>query len=384
VKKTKAMISLGAASYHWQSPDAYKRKYNNSLPTYRERKLAKVSCSYCDRAVSSQYLSTHLRVTHGIIPPPEIETTRLPPTLTSPRPRKKLCIDSTSTTPHYDPLSIFPPRFPPDHHYVLSFPTTSLSVACPVSDCMASPRSRERMRDHFARRHPFDSICIAEEGLLPQCRCCGKRLHDVQPSHYSTKTCRLITRHRLHWAQALRQIQASKAIFHIGDSTIENVSEFLYLGRILQYQDLDDQAVLRNLKKTRLCWSRIQKVLSADGCSPKVMGYFYKTLAMTVLLYGSESWVISKRLERRLNSFHLRCSRHMCHRHIRQLPTGEWDYPSSSEILETCKLSPLSTYIARRKTNLLRTYAIPSSELYRRCLALSSSTHRALWWQGTQ
>lgn len=60
--KTKAMISVGSTPYGCQSSIAYKRRYDHSLPTYRQRKLAKVTCSFvgCGKALSSQYLPTHM------------------------------------------------------------------------------------------------------------------------------------------------------------------------------------------------------------------------------------------------------------------------------------------------------------------------------------
>jgi len=86
VDKTKAMIAIGAAPSSWQSPEAYKRRCDHSLPSYRERKLAKVSCSQpgCGKSLSNQCLPTHMREVHGIIPSPEINTDHLPPELTSP------------------------------------------------------------------------------------------------------------------------------------------------------------------------------------------------------------------------------------------------------------------------------------------------------------
>jgi len=303
----------------------------------------------------------------------------LPPELTSPRPGQRRRTDPDIGYLPSDPLSLFPPRSCAESHYQISFPSGCNSVACPVDDCLATLSGRDRLRRHFVTRHPFDSICIAEEGLLPQCRCCGLRLH-ITPSHYSTKFCKMITRQRLGWAKALRQLQASQATFHIGSAIIQNVSEFKYLGRILHHADLDDAAVFHNLQKARKTWFRVYRVLRADGCSPHVMAYFYKTIIQSTLLFGSESWVLSQRLRKRLNSFHLRCARQMAHRPIRHLPSGDWECPNSVQVLELCKMSPISTYIAKRKTTLLRNYAVPSSELYKRCLNVSSTSHRLYWW----
>ena len=363
------------------SPIAYKRRYDSSLPSYRQRKLAKVNCPECDKPVADQYLVTHLRHVHGVFRAPKVNIEHLPPELVSPRPHQRARTDPSIGYSPSDPLSLFPPRSATESHYEVSFPSRCTSIACPVADCLARQTSRSHLRRHFACRHPFDSICITEEVLLPQCCCCGIRGY-FKPSHYSTNSCKLLTRQRLRWARALRQLEATNTKFHIGDAVIENVTDFKYLGRILHYNDLDDAAVTQNLQKARKVWSHIHRILRADGCSPHVMAYFYKTIIQSVLLFGSESWVLSQRLRKRLDSFHLRCARQIAHRPIRQLPTGEWEHPNSLEVLEICKMSPISTYIAKRKTSILQSYAIPHSELYSRCLRVSTSTttNHLYWW----
>lgn len=374
------MISIGAPPSGSESPIAYKRRYDQSLPSYRQRKLVKVTCPQCDRPVADQYLLTHLRQIHGVFQTPKVNVERLPPELISPRPHQRARTDPSIRYSPSDPLSLFPPRSLTENHYEISFPLGSSSISCPIPDCVARPRTHDALRRHFACRHPFDSICVTEEGLLPQCRCCGLRAH-ITPSHYSTKSCKLLTRHRLDWAWALRQLEASNTRFYIGDTAIENVSAFKYLGRILHYSDLDDAAVTLNLQKATKTWSHIHRILRADGCSPHVMAYFYKTIIQSILLFGSETWVLSRRLRKRLDSFHLRCARQIAHRPIRQLPSGDWEHPNSTEVLEVCKMSPLSTYIAKQKTKILQTYAVPHSELYKRCLSASSTnTHQLYWW----
>jgi hypothetical protein len=175
----------------------------------------------------------------------------------------------------------------------------------------------------------------------------------------------------------------ANAEFHVAGSLLAVVCDFLYLGRWLSENDLDDLAVTSNIKKARQCWGRLSRILTREGANPRVMARFYVTVIEAVLLYGSETWVLSSRLLRRLNSFHNRCARHLAHRHIRRLPDGTWEHPSTNEVLDLCGLSPISTYIAKRQTSLLHRYAIPYSAMYNRCLdskATSSSSNHLVWW----
>ena len=114
------------------------------------------------------------------------------------------------------------------------------------------------------------------------------------------------------------------------------------------------------------------------------MARFYLAVIQAVLLYGSESWVISQQSRKHLETFHNRCARHMAHRHIRFV-SGVWEHPSTTEVLDCCRLSPILTYIAQRKERLLHTYAAPCSPSFWSCLEWGShnicSNHHPKWWQ---
>jgi hypothetical protein len=299
-----------------------------------------------------QYFNRHLRDIHGIFTPSV--------SMSIPDP-------STMTT------------------YTIHYPSNVFGIPCPVAGCPATPVSRERMREHFSNRHPYDVITIIEEGLLQRCPNCRKFLHSVNDSHLASRTCHQKTlRFNERNLASIRQNIASQVSFHIGHSPIENVSEFKYLGRVLDHTDMDDKAVSLNLKRTKERWGRMIRILTGDGIRTRTLARFYVTVVQAVLLYGSETWVLSQRSRRRLDTFHHRCARFIANEHIRQLPTGEWLTPHSADVLERCGLSPISTYIAKRKTHLLNTYAEPYSLSYRQCMnsvPVVNSHHRLVWWE---
>ena len=144
---------------------------------------------------------------------------------------------------------------------------------------------------------------------------------------------------------------------------------------------MDDLTIEANLKRARATWGQIHHILSSDGASPTCMARFYMTIVQSVLLFGSETWVLSQCMLRRLNSFHYRCARYMAHQHIRQLPNGDWHHPDMNVVLETCHLRTLQEYINIRKTRLLHRYAEPHLELYQQCLSLPmTNNRRSVWW----
>ena len=51
--------------------------------------------------------------------------------------------------------------------------------------------------------------------------------------------------------------------------------------------------VVGNLGKARESWGRLSRVLGREGADPKVSENFYKAISQAVLLFGSETWVLT-------------------------------------------------------------------------------------------
>ena len=68
-------------------------------------------------------------------------------------------------------------------------------------------------------------------------------------------------------------------------------------------------------------WGRIVKVLKEKKRSnPKIILILYKVIVIsTLVLYGSESWVVRENEWRKLRSFHNRCVRFITGSHITQI-----------------------------------------------------------------
>jgi hypothetical protein len=178
-------------------------------------------------------------------------------------------------------------------------------------------------------------------------------------------------------------MEATNLVFYIGDVPLENVTEYKYLGHLLSADDTDNATVSLNISKATQTWFRMYCILSSDGNDSMTMACFHLAVVQAKLLYGSETWVLSRRPLDRLERFHARCARYMAHRHIRCLPDGTREYPPTAEVLDSCGLSTIETYIAKCKTTLLNHYAQSHSALYRRCITstpIGSGAHRQMWW----
>ena len=86
-------------------------------------------------------------------------------------------------------------------------------------------------------------------------------------------------------------------------------------------------AVIGNLGKARKIWGRFSRILSREGADLKVLGNFYKYVLQAVLLFGVETWVLTHRIERDLDSLHHRVARCLTGSQPRRRGDGSWAYP---------------------------------------------------------
>jgi hypothetical protein len=102
-------------------------------------------------------------------------------------------------------------------------------------------------------------------------------------------------------------------------------------------------------------WAMISRILTRQGSTPKVMGYFYKAICQAVLLYGCETWVVTQAICNKLESFHNHVARQISRYTIRlDHNTGEWIYPPLEIALNTSGLFPLQHYLEKRRSYLLQ------------------------------
>jgi hypothetical protein len=75
-------------------------------------------------------------------------------------------------------------------------------------------------------------------------------------------------------------------------------------------------------------------VLRGENAAPRVDAMFYKAVVQSVLLYGSETWNLTKTVLARLEGFHIRAAYRMARVHKpRKGLFGDWTY-----VFEECGL----------------------------------------------
>ena len=356
--KTESMIMLGSKPVHRISDDAYERMVPGNGKSYDEKAKTIINCELCNMEIQQRSKKRHQLSNY--------------------------CRSNRNKTQQNDTTEIYclPINEEISNTIILSM-KRERETKCKYDFCSFKNNKPDGMRRHFRSRHPNDIIIIEEEGLLPQCELCGlfqKNVHTEK--HRTSADCKHFQESKMKRKQETMQQSAKSIEFFMGGRQINKVKIFKYLGRMITDEDDDLPAMELQLKKARGAWGRIGKILKKKTKSnPKVMATFYKVIIQSILLYGSESWIMNDYMKAKLNSFHRRCSRYITGRHIR-LVNDVWIYPESKMTLEMADLDPIESYIKKRRDTI--SAYVHSLDLYNVCKGTKASarfSNQLVWWK---
>jgi hypothetical protein len=89
----------------------------------------------------------------------------------------------------------------------------------------------------------------------------------------------------------------------LGVKTFEVVEEFVYLGPLVTPNKDVSLETQRRIQTANKCFFGLRKQLQSRHLSRSTKNIIYKTLIRPVLLYGSETWVLTRREENQLLVF---------------------------------------------------------------------------------
>ena len=90
---------------------------------------------------------------------------------------------------------------------------------------------------------------------------------------------------------------------------VEDGEEFPYQGAKVDKVGRGSKDIMNRLQKARRAFQRLGKVWAVRGIGRRTKISLFKTLIRPVLLYGCETWKITKADEQKLNSFQCQCLR---------------------------------------------------------------------------
>ena len=326
--KTEAMVSTPAVKPTRIREGAYRRKLEGRGPEYAERSTVTMQCPIagCGKVMQKRSIARHIRNQHPGVPPPRLE---LEDILSPVRPVRQV-------------------------YNVERLQGGQGKYGCPVIDCGYECGTSTQLRRHFMYRHPDDHLQVTGEGIYVKCPACSKMVKEpISARHLQSKLCRagaarnMAKRHQ----QASTDARSAPFIMSVGNQALRYVGEFKYLGRVISHDDSDLLACVRNIQRARQKWGDLCKLLRRENASTILSARFYMVIVSAVLLYGSETWVITKRIEDLLTSFHNGCARSIAKTYIRKTGEDSWVYPSVTETLRKANLRPLKHYLIKRRSN---------------------------------
>jgi len=89
----------------------------------------------------------------------------------------------------------------------------------------------------------------------------------------------------------------------IDNSTFERVEEFKYLGTNLTNQNSIVEEIKSRLRSGNACYHSVQNLLSSSLLSKNLKIKIYRTIILSVVLYGCETWSLTLREERKPRVF---------------------------------------------------------------------------------
>ena len=97
----------------------------------------------------------------------------------------------------------------------------------------------------------------------------------------------------------------------IQQEPVKNVKEFQYLGSILTTDARCTTEIKRRIGIAKTAFRRMKNLLTNSRLSVQTRVRAIKTYVWSTLLYGCETWIVSREMERRLEAMEMWCWRRM-------------------------------------------------------------------------
>ena len=178
------------------------------------------------------------------------------------------------------------------------------------------------------------------------------------------------------------QRESTERAFQAYGQPLETVTSFKYLRRVMNAGDNYRPVVVGNLGKDNKICVRLTRILVREGADPRVSGMFFKTVFQAVLLFGSETWVLTPHMEWDMDSFQHRFPRRITGSHPRRWGEGGWEYPPLTSAMEETVSKETGVYIQKRQNTAAQYIATrPILNLCERSVWRLGAWVSRRWWK---
>lgn len=128
----------------------------------------------------------------------------------------------------------------------------------------------------------------------------------------------------------------------VNGGTIERVAKFQYLGSIVAETGGTDEDVVKRINKAKAAFAQLRPIWRSHQLRRNTKLRIFESNVKSVLLYGCQTWKVSKLITRQLQTFTNRCLRIILNIH--------WpERISNEELWNTCQQTPVNITIKQRK-----------------------------------
>ena len=151
--------------------------------------------------------------------------------------------------------------------------------------------------------------------------------------HYNSYKCRLGEAIRICRDTLQHFFEASRVSIWVNVDPLEPADNFPYLDLTITYNNSDWVAMYHKPQKSWERWGMISKVLTKIWETARYCGMLYKLVTQMVLLYGSESWVVTGEMLKVFEGFYHRADRKIARMTACSAEDGEWEYPPVADVM---------------------------------------------------
>ena len=103
------------------------------------------------------------------------------------------------------------------------------------------------------------------------------------------------------------------AVIFMNGEQLEEVDTFTYLGGTITKDGTSRTEVQKRIAMATSAMARLSRIWKSNNISFTVKYKLYKTLVVSILLYGCETWTLLASTERKIQAFEMKCMRKLLH-----------------------------------------------------------------------
>ena len=142
--------------------------------------------------------------------------------------------------------------------------------------------------------------------------------------------------------------ERDEEVVNVGGFVLEVVNEFKYLGStITSTNEVKDEVKIRIAAASRCSWA-INDILRSNLISRATKLRAYTSIIRPIVVYGCETWRLTKQLESMLMVFENGILRRI-YGPVRDELTGEWQRRHNADLRDLSRLPPITSYIRSQR-----------------------------------